>query len=87
MKTLLERTRAAKELYCRKTGEWPDQLFLGPAEYREFTELIAEHATFYFSPRSGMDIKDAPAELMGMKIIGLMSDGLRAGHTECEDNP
>lgn len=81
MKTLLQRVREAKDRYTQETREYPDQVFLGPAEYREFQELIHEYRTFYFSPQKGMDLKDGPGELLGMKIIGLMSDGLRVGHT------
>ncbi len=80
MNDLLSRVRSARDRYCRDTGEWPDQIFLGPAEYMEFKELLKEYATFS-THSDGIDRRDGPDELMGMTIIGLMSDGVRAGHT------
>lgn len=73
--SFLFRVRDVKARYTQQTGEWPDQLFLGPKEYMEFKEMCAEYAVFRRSETGG------PSECDGMTIIGLMSDGLRVGRT------
>lgn len=75
MSTFLSRVHDAKTRYTRRTGEWPEQLFLGPKEYMEFREMCAEYPPGLMVSCSG------PDECAGLTIIGLMSDGLRVGRT------
>jgi hypothetical protein len=71
----LSRVHDARARYVAKTGDYPEQLFLGPKEYMEFKEFVAGYALFQRT--DGM----TNSELSGMTIIGLMSDGMRVGRT------
>jgi hypothetical protein len=76
MSDFIQRVHEAKARYTQQTGDWPDQLFLGPKEYAEFNEMCREYAKFSATVAAG-----GLGECAGMTIIGLMSDGLRVGRT------
>ena len=76
-RTFLSRVYDAKHRFYRDVNIEPTQLFLGPAEMLELHDYIKE------LERAGL-LTPEPAVrhasiLSGMTIIGLASDGMRAG--------
>jgi len=72
--SISDRVKEAKTRFTMKTGDWPTDIFLGPREYAELKELIRGDMTY-----ARMDTAVAHQEFCGMRVIGLMSDGVRAG--------
>lgn len=72
--SISHRVYEAKARFTMKTGDWPTDIFLGPKEYAELKELVRGDVTY-----ARMDTAVAHEEFAGMRVIGLMSDGVRAG--------
>jgi hypothetical protein len=72
--SISHRVHEAKARFTMKTGDYPTDIFLGPSEYRELNELIRGDPTY-----ANMETSVAHKEFAGMRVIGLMSDGCRAG--------
>lgn len=77
--TFLSRVYDAKLRFYREHGCQATELFLGPKELYELREYVVE------LENNGLLIEDEKIQLIdepvlaGMKIIGLASDGMRAG--------
>lgn len=80
MKTLQDRVLGAKARFTMKTGDWPTEIFLGPKEFMELKELVRSIPGN--NPSGAFFDIGTVKEFAGMKVIGLMSDGVRAGNTE-----
>ncbi len=77
--TFLSRVYTCKFKFEQQTGLEPTQLFLGPREREELSRYVMQlEANGWMVIMRGGSIV-APIELAGMKIIGLASDGMRAG--------
>lgn len=79
--TFLSRVYDAKHRFMREHGSEATQLFLGPAEsleLREYVKQLQQAGLLIRDPDHDANYKNT---LAGMKVIGLASDGMRAGVT------
>ncbi len=72
--SISERVHNAKARFVMKTAEYPTDIFLGPKEYHELKELIRGNPMY-----ERIDAIASHEEFAGMRVIGLMTDGCRAG--------
>ena len=75
----LSRVYDCKYRFEKGSGFVTLQLFLGPKEMMELKEYVAELERMGLLFAQGRNVRQANSVLAGMTIIGLASDGMRAG--------